>query len=303
MDWVERVAGIRRWARNGERAPHKPLLLLYALGRFQREGAEPIVFSAAEDDLKRLLKEFGPPRDTSPGYPFHHLTSDGVWIVHTVDGPGSPGPELGRLRGTQAAGRLHPDLLRALSDDSHLVVRLARHLLDANFEPSLHPDICRLTGLRLEGDGSGHLTQVPGRTKPRRAGLFRQEVLMAYEYCCAFCEYDGWLDGAVVGLDAAHVRWWAFEGPDDVANGLCLCAIHHKLFDKGVLGLTADRRITVSAKFAGRSPTAKAMVLDLAERPVRPPQPGLAPVEPANIEWHHRQVFRTPARRSHPASA
>ncbi|MBE3015692.1 hypothetical protein IL992_41995 [Microbispora sp. NEAU-D428] len=165
MDWVERVAGIRRWTRQGERAPHKPLLLLYALGRFQREGGRPISFSSAEADLKALLREFGPPRDTSPGYPFHHLTGDGLWLVDTVHGPGSPGSELGRLRAAQATGRLTP-----------------------------------------------------------------------------------------------------------------------------------DRTIAVSRKFVGRSPAAERMVLALAGKPVRDPQTGLDPVDVDHIEWHSRQVFRTPAR-------
>ncbi len=291
VDWIERVAELRRWTRGGERAPHKPLLLLYALGHFQRHGNRPIAFSAVEADLKKLLKEYGPPRDTSPGYPFHHLTNDGLWLVDTRHGPGSPGPELGRLRDSQAAGRLHPDLARALSEEPGLLGRIARHLLDANFAPSLHPDLCLLAGLDLE---AGEELRTPPVL--RRDPGFRDRVLMAYEYCCAFCSYDGWLDGAAVGLDAAHVRWWAFDGPDDVANGLCLCAIHHKLFDKGVLGLTADRAIVVSARFVGRSQASRDMVLSLAGRPARNPQPGLDGVEADHISWHNRQVFRTPAR-------
>ncbi|MGW0195242.1 phosphorothioated DNA-binding restriction endonuclease [Nonomuraea sp. NPDC003201] len=291
MDWIERVAEIRRWTRGGERAPHKPLLLLYALGHFQRHGNRPITFSAAEAELKKLLKEYGPPRDTSPGYPFHHLTNDGLWLVDTRHGPGSPGPELGRLRDSQAAGRLHPDLARALSEEPGLLGRIARHLLDANFAPSLHPDLCLLTGLDLE---SGDELRTPPVL--RRDPGFRDRVLMAYEYCCAFCSYDGWLDGAAVGLDAAHVRWWAFDGPDDLTNGLCLCAIHHKLFDKGVLGLTIDRTIAVSARFVGRSQASHDLVLSLSGHPARTPQPGLDAVEPDHISWHSRQVFRTPAR-------
>ncbi|MET9243896.1 phosphorothioated DNA-binding restriction endonuclease [Nonomuraea sp. NPDC003709] len=291
MDWIERVAEIRRWTRGGERAPHKPLLLLYALGHFQRHGNRPITFSAAEAELKKLLKEYGPPRDTSPGYPFHHLTNDGLWLVDTRHGPGSPGPELGRLRDSHAAGRLHPDLARALSEEPGLLGRIARHLLDANFAPSLHPDLCLLTGLDLE---SGEELRTPPVL--RRDPGFRDRVLMAYEYCCAFCSYDGWLDGAAVGLDAAHVRWWAFDGPDDLTNGLCLCAIHHKLFDKGVLGLTIDRTIAVSARFVGRSQASHDVVLSLSGHPARSPQPGLDAVEPDHISWHSRQVFRTPAR-------
>ncbi|MFC0863629.1 phosphorothioated DNA-binding restriction endonuclease [Sphaerimonospora cavernae] len=298
MDWVERIADIRRWSRGGERAPHKPLLLLYALGCFQRQGSRPIPFSAAEADLKRLLQEFGPPRKTNPGYPFHHLTNDGIWLVETAEGPGSPGSELGRLRESQAAGRLHPDLVRALHDDSRLVAQIARALLDANFEPSLHPDICLAAGLELtdlETAVAGGITRPKARAV-RRNPAFREQVLIAYEYCCAFCGYDGWLDGTAIGLDAAHVRWWAFEGPDDLANGLCLCVLHHKLFDKGVLGLSSDRTISVSQRFVGRTSTAKEMVLSLAGRPAREPQPGLEHVELEYIDWHNRQVFRSPAR-------
>jgi hypothetical protein len=152
VDWVERIGGIRRWSRGGYRAPYKPLLLLYALGRFQREGAAPIPYSAAEGRLVRMLEEFGPPRSTTPAYPFHHLTGDGIWLVDTCDGPGSPGASAGRLRTSGAAGRLAPDLVDALNTDPGLLVRIARSLLDNNFEPSLHEDICQLAGLELLAD-------------------------------------------------------------------------------------------------------------------------------------------------------
>jgi hypothetical protein len=34
-----------------------------------------------------------------------------------------------------------------------------------------------------------------------------------------------------VGIEAAHVRWFAFDRPDALDNGLALCALDHKLFD------------------------------------------------------------------------
>ena len=77
--WLDRVASIRRWSRGGERAPHKPLLLLYALGRLQRTGQSRVSFADAEPDVTRLLSEFGPARATTPAYPFHHLQTDGLW--------------------------------------------------------------------------------------------------------------------------------------------------------------------------------------------------------------------------------
>lgn len=293
MDWVERVLGIRQFTRNGERAPHKPLLLLYALGRFQRAGDSPVPFSAAEGPLKRLLAEFGPPHPTSPGYPFHHLTNDDhIWVVETPAGGGSPGPELGRLRAPGVTGRLHPDLAAALRASPDLLARLARALLEANFPPSLHEDICQEAGLELE---PAELPAVVERLLPVRDPAFRLQVLDAYEYSCAFCDYDGSLNGVAVGLDAAHVRWRAYGGPDELPNGLCLCSLHHRLFDRGAVGVSSSRTVTVSDGYKARSATSHSMVLELSGRPVRPPQTGLPVVEPAHISWHAAQVFRGPA--------
>jgi predicted restriction endonuclease len=295
VDWTERVEGIRQWTKNGNRAPHKPLLLLYALGRFQRDGGAPIRFQDARPDLDRLLSEFGPPNPTSAGYPFHHLVSDGVWEVSTRDGAGSPGSNIGDLIGQQATGRLAADLLSALTDDSPLLAHLARLLLDKNFPVSLHPDICAAAGLDLEvAETAEHVRA--GKESRARSAQFRKDVLLAYEYQCAFCGYDGLLGGNPVGLDAAHVRWWAFQGPDDVANGICLCALHHKLFDKGVLGLGDDHRIAVTAQFVGRSAAAGRQVLDLLDRPLLPPQGGFPLPHADHLGWHRKQVFRAPTR-------
>lgn len=294
MDWIERFEGLRRWTRDGVRAPHKPLLLLFALGRYQADGGTPVRFSEAEGQLNDLLDEFGPPRRSSPGYPFHHLTTDGLWVVRTSDGRSSPGPNLGDLRTSGAEGSLSPDLIDAMNSDSHLLAQLARLLLDSNFEPSLHADICALAGLDLETAETA--APAVGLERRRRSPTFRREVLMAYEYQCAFCGYDGTLGRVSAGLDAAHVRWWSMNGPDTVDNGVCLCSLHHKLFDMGVLGVTEDWRISVSGNFVGRSATARAHVLSLANQPATPPQALYSHPKPEYITWHRDEVFKHPAR-------
>ncbi|KPI04056.1 hypothetical protein OK006_7188 [Actinobacteria bacterium OK006] len=234
-DWLERAAKLRQWTGNGVRAPHKPLLLLYALGRFQRDADGELRYSAVEDDLKRLLAEYGPANRTTPAYPFHHLVGDGVWEVRTDRGPGSPGSGVRELRSTGAAGRLAPELRAALRREPALLGRMARILLDLHFPPSLHDELCEAVGLEWEWEpeGSVHLPDAGPRDRRRRDGRMRELVLTAYEYQCAFCGYDGRIGAVPVGLEAAHVRWWAFDGPDDIDNGLCLCSLHHKLFESG----------------------------------------------------------------------
>lgn len=121
-------------------------------------------------------------------------------------------------------------------------------------------------------------------------------MLVAYEYRCAFCGYDGLLDGSMAGLDAAHVRWWTHGGPDEAANGLCVCSLHHKLFDKGVLGITGQHRVAVPVHFVGRSEAAERLVVSLTDREVSQPLKGFPAVAAPHAGWHSREVFRAPAR-------
>ncbi|MEU1287764.1 phosphorothioated DNA-binding restriction endonuclease [Kitasatospora sp. NPDC005856] len=296
MDWLERVAKLRRWTNNDIRAPHKPLLLLYALGSFQRDADGELRYSAVEEELKRLLEEYGPSHPTTPAYPFHHLVSDGVWEVRTDHGAGSPGSGVRVLRSSGATGRLVPELRTALRKEPALLERLARVLLDFHFPPSLHTDLCEAVGLDLDLAEAEGVTGAPGRAE-RAAGRqrdrrMRELVLTAYEFQCAFCGYDGMLGASTVGLEAAHVRWWSYDGPDEVDNGLCLCSLHHKLFDKGVLGLGEGRRILVSQRFVGRSEASRQHVLALAGRLVIGPQAGIPSVAGRHRQWHAEQVFR-----------
>lgn len=97
------------WRRGDERAPHKPLLVLYALGQLQAGAARLIPFDQLEDPLSRLLEDFGPPRKSPyPELPFYHLQSDGVWEiderVQLTRRQGSKNPLRTELRKFRIAG-------------------------------------------------------------------------------------------------------------------------------------------------------------------------------------------------------
>jgi putative restriction endonuclease len=167
----------------------------------------------------------------------------------------------------------------------------ARLLLDLHFTPGLSPMICEQAGLDLAVLELAASTGVAvARRSVRRSG-FAEEVLRAYAYQCAMCGFDGALGRNPVGIEAAHVRWHSQDGPDVVANGLALCALHHVLFDLGVLGLTVERRIRVSGLYVARSDAGRA-VDRLAGQLLIVPRPGQPVVELDHISWHGRQVFK-----------
>jgi putative restriction endonuclease len=251
-------------------------------------------YVGVEADLSRLLRDYGPSgRTTTPAYPFHHLQTDGLWTVRADQA--DPGSSPSKLSSSGAIGRLDPEFERALLGDPALISLIAHALLESNFPESLHQELCVAAGLDLE---ALEVSLVRGRVQRlrRRNPMFRDLVLVAYEYRCAMCGYDGRLDTEAVGLDAAHLRWWAFDGPDSVDNGLCLCSFHHKLLDRGVLGVTQNHEVAVSSHFVGRGRAAEELVLRLVGQPLFEPQAGQPSPADGHIGWQVKQVFQHPPR-------
>lgn len=93
-----------------------------------------------------------------------------------------------------------------------------------------------------------------------------------------------------MGLDAAHVRWFTHDGPDDIDNGLALCALDHKLLERGALGLTAEGQVRVSETYTSRTEAGRKVYdvhdVQLQRRP-RTPLPTAA-----HVAWHDREVFK-----------
>ena len=171
------------WRRGAERAPHKPLLLLYALGKCQRGAPRAIPYAEVDPALQRLLRAFGPPRRSYHSeYPFWRLQQDGIW----------------ELQGAE-----------------HVVSRQSNN------------------------DAKG--------------------------------------------------------GPSIETNGLALCILHHKLFDRGAFTIALNRQVQVS-EYAHGATGFTEWLLAYHGKPIRPPQsPQYLPRE-EYLSWHMQQVFRGPAR-------
>ena len=296
---LARLAGLRQ-ARVGQiRMPHKPLLLLWLFGQFAATGSSVASYEQAEGPVSQLINDFGPPV-ASPAaarqraaMPFVHLERE-LWDLRDAAGKeiGPAAPERRAwLLERGAVGRLRAPVERLLSDPGTLAAA-ARLLLDGHFTPVLAELICAAVDLdvaALDLAGSGGAAY-GARSRQRRHG-FAEEVLRAYAYQCAMCGFDGALGRHPVGIEAAHVRWHSQKGPDEITNALALCALHHALFDLGVLGITEDHRIRVSSLYVARNEAGRA-VDALAGKPLLVPRPLQPTVDIIYISWHHRQVFK-----------
>ena len=287
------------WKRAGRRAPHKPLLLLLALGRVSQGKDRLVRYAEIEVALRQLLQRFGRPHGLNqPEFPFWHLQSDGLWEVPGGEslpkkkgGSSVPAPALRKL---DVHGGLPAALDHLLRTDPELVETAVVALLNGHFPDSFHPAIRDAVGLLqpMVMESRAPYGSTPAR---KRDPNFRRAVLTAYERRCAVCDFNVRLDDELLGLDAAHIKWHVAGGPDQVPNGLALCKLHHNALDRGAIGLdpigNVGFTLLVSQELSGTSEAFRQLV-DAGGRPLREPQQRAQLPDLAFVAWHRREVFR-----------
>lgn len=106
---LERLTSLRQYQHQGKRVPHKPLLVLLALGQLEATGSSAVTWEQAQTRLAELIREFGPQTKTSAkqsaAYPFTRLRSDGVWSLDAA----VPDDLVGILDRAQPTGPSRPD--------------------------------------------------------------------------------------------------------------------------------------------------------------------------------------------------
>lgn len=118
--------------------------------------------------------------------------------------------------------------------------------------------------------------------------FFRMTILASYDNTCCICGVD--IPRLLV---ASHIIPWSVrvDCRTNPENGLCLCAIHDKAFDSGLLAVNGTSGIVVS-KFLSRS-RSKAVndyLLSFAGASLNMPRrfPPLA----ENLKWHLQNIFQ-----------
>lgn len=238
--------------------------------------------------VARSSSEFGTSTTTgssSVAYPFTRLRSDGVWQLSRD----VPNDNVGPLNSEPIEGHFSPAIEAELRGSPATLNAVARALVESQFPQTIAPDVLSAVGLDPEVVFSTAPTAMVLAARKRDMN-WRREIVAAWDRSCAFCGFDGALGGAPVGIEAAHIRWFNFEGPDDLDNGLALCSLHHRLLDRGAIGMSDPETVIVSSAFSAVGAAGRA-VYELHGRGLRP-RPGTVLPAPEYAMWHQREVFK-----------
>jgi putative restriction endonuclease len=118
-------------------------------------------------------------------------------------------------------------------------------------------------------------------------GAFRVLVTDAYARRCAVTG-----EKTLPVLEAAHIKPYALQGPNQVSNGILLRSDLHKLFDLGYVTVTRDLRLEVSPRLKGEWQNGREYY-SYHGQPlvVQPPDPANRPAA-EYLSWHNENRFR-----------
>ena len=307
LDLVSQFDNLNTWQRRNERAPHKPLLALWAIGRCLRGQERLAEFDVVYKELGLLLQRFGPHRRShKPHIPFWRLQNDNLWEVteaHKVRLDANGAGSLASLRELGVRGGFPVHVYDDFRNDAVLALKIARRLLDAHFPENRRSKVLKDTlkdyapaaeSLFSEIDRCEHAPYLKEILNRRILDdRFRRMVLEKYEFSCAVCNHSFEFPvGYWPALEAAHIKWRSFRGPDDPSNGISLCVLHRELFDRGFYTIEpSSLQMRVARNVLEGVPGNPLSHLHRAQlRRI----PGRSKDRPAEeyLAWHGREVFR-----------
>lgn len=271
---------IRMFNDCSEYTPHKPILLLYLIGRVALHGDTEFAFGSVGSDIMGLVKQLPGPTITQDigKHPFYTLTTDTkplanerLWLV---DGD---------------TGKFAPDIQNLIRDQRY-AKKLARSLLVQHFPASLHLDIIYISGL------SGLFANASLASVVSRDGqaAFRRQVLDAYNQKCAFCGLNMSVGDKPVAMEAAHIHWHCYGGLPKITNGIAFCNLHHKLFDIGaftVQPVNNDYTIKISSSICGQGKVFDEFVSMNGKSIIVPTDSRKLPSQHC-LKWHGISIFK-----------
>ena len=269
----------------------KPLFLLLLISRIENKVdiENRFLFHDIERDLDILIKSFGGRTASSkPEQPFNYLASSMIWELKSPYGSGLiPDNKVSKkiMRDSETYGYLNKDVYDLLRSDERNRAIASSFILDKFWPETVQTDIRNHLGLPelmvLAHDKY---------RKKKRDPAFAYGVLEHYDYRCAVCGFSSGFNGVPFGIDAAHIMWHAYDGPDSLENGLALCKLHHWALDRGVYTLMPETlEIKVSPYFKARDEVSHLLIENLTGERLKTDSYNGPSGE--FIKWHQENVY------------
>ncbi|MBK8685402.1 MAG: HNH endonuclease [Bacteroidetes bacterium] len=301
---------------HGERAPHKPILLLSVL-QLSKEGR---LITNRIDLSAELVTMFrsnwnvfvNTNHDCLISYPFYYLKSSGFWklipregFLH-VDQMGSVMKSFSKLSNAVAYAEISMDLFNLMRNpSSNEILRFC--LLDTFFGKNRKPEneIHEIQQKLFEDIEQKILMESPEVYRQEvkaylennqeeevflRGSVFKREIPKIYNNTCCISGMRIDTISNISMIDACHIVPFSESYDDTITNGIALCPNLHRAFDRGLIGIDEDCRVMVSKNFKEEDTRYSIRVFEGKKIQL----PKLKTYYPLmeNFEWHKINVFK-----------
>lgn len=119
--------------------------------------------------------------------------------------------------------------------------------------------------------------------------FFRESVLASYDYRCSICELS-----LLKLLTASHIIPWSqnVERRADPRNGLALCALHDRAFDRGLIALDDSFQVLLSDEAKVETSSRLHLVALQEAEGKRISLPKRFSPDPMALAYHRKEIFR-----------
>lgn len=278
------LEGLVTWRKGDQIAPHKPLLILFALSKYINEGQSELHYSNIHESFGDLLEQYTNSKKQTPFNPFYRLYKQTPELWHSETAKFLKEKEINHkalLNMNMLAG-LHPQIIELIQSEPKVIQSMIEILLPKICGDSVQDDI--LNQLDLS-------TSIYTSTKNKRDPNFRNMIIQNWEGRCAVCGLSLRIQNQPTILEAAHIKWHAHGGPDTSDNGILLCNLHHKLFDLGAYCLR-ENEVHISNKIFASDPGYETWLGQFHKKEIQQPQEEAFYPNPEYTWWHERNVFK-----------
>jgi len=308
--YIKQFSKLNRATVNGDKAPHKPILLLCIIQLIEiKEITENTIFITPElvatfKDIWSLLVR-NPKFTANFSLPFFHLQSDKFWHLHTY-----PGKEIiltsshsiksfAHLKEAVWYASFDEPLFALLMNENDRLI-LKQTLLGVYF-PQFH----RLTLYQPNSIANEIANQILKETSATyqrqieradeeeifiRNGVFKKLIPTIYNHCCCISRMRIVSTYNIQMIDACHIIPFAVSHDDTIVNGIPLCPNLHRAFDRGLITINEDYKVIVSQSFHEDEQAYSIKQYEGAMIALPKEKKYYPAVD--NLAWHSKHVFK-----------